>query len=75
MNFNQLINMVMRMFTQRAMNWGMRRATRTARKTDTGKVARKDDGLTPAQRKQQAQAREATKRARQAARITRRIGR
>lgn len=68
-----IMNMLTRMLMQRATRWGIRKGTdalakRTAGKTAAGK-------MTPAAREQAKTMRLATKRARQAAQITRRLGR
>ncbi len=69
MNMNQLINMAMRMLTRRAMNWGMNKGMNTlSRNGRGGAEGRRGHG-------QDKTTREAIKRARQAARITRRLGR
>ncbi|HRO13797.1 MAG TPA: hypothetical protein PLL33_01905 [Paracoccus sp. (in: a-proteobacteria)] len=72
MNLNQILNMFGRMVTRRLMNWGVNKdidaATRRAGGTVKGKPALSTQ-------KQAKAAREAVKRARQAARVTRRIGR
>ncbi len=60
MNLNQLVNMIARMLTRRAVNWSIKKGTRQA---------------TRGKGQQTKVAREATKRARQAARLARRIGR
>lgn len=68
MSLNQIITMLTRMVTRRAMNWGINKGI--------GHLSR-SNGKTPAKlTPQQAKAtRQAVKRARQAARLTRRIGR
>lgn len=69
MNFNQLLNMIARMLTRRAVNWGINKGIgRAARTGGKGRAS-------PAERKQAQQNRAAVKRARQAARLARRIGR
>ncbi|MDS9468558.1 hypothetical protein RGQ15_13385 [Paracoccus sp. MBLB3053] len=64
MNVNQLMGMLSRMLTNRLMHWGIRKANSDS----SGRQ-------TPQQRQREKSARKAIKRARQAARITRRIGR
>lgn len=68
MGLNRIINMLTRMVSRRAVNWGINK--------DIGHFS-KTNGKTPAKlTPQQAKAtRQAVKRARQAARLTRRIGR
>lgn len=68
MNMNQLINMMIRMVMQKLMNFGIRKGTQLA--AGKGKPAAE---MTPAERKAARDMRAAVKRARQAARITRRI--
>ena len=67
MNLNQLVNMIARMLTRRAVNWSIKKGTRQA--------ARGKGQQTAANRQQAKVTCEATKRARQAARLARRIGR
>lgn len=75
MNFNRIINMVVRMLVQRGARWGVNKMGRQlssrggVQKGATGR----DTDLTPAERKARGDARAAAKRARQAARITRRL--
>ena len=73
MNLNGLLNQFTRILTNRLMNWGVNKgintmARRSGGTTPTGK-------MTPQARKQEKTTREAVKRAREAARITRRMGR
>lgn len=63
MNMNQLVNMLTRMVSNRLLNWGIRRMN--APKPGTRQ--------TPQQHSRDKATREAVKRARQAARITRRM--
>ena len=68
MNLNQLINMVVNIVTRRLVNFGINKGIDA--------VSRKPDGktpMTPDEAKQAQTTREAVKRARQAARITRRL--
>ncbi|MFN7223690.1 MAG: hypothetical protein ACK4MS_06715 [Paracoccaceae bacterium] len=70
MNLNQIVNMVMRIFVRKGVNWGINKGTDV--------VARRGKSptqMTRADHIQAGQAREMVKRARKAARITRRIGR
>lgn len=67
-----IVNTLMRMLSRRAMNWGLRKGTDMIARRGTGTAAGK---MTPAARKQAQDTRQAVKRARQAARITRRLGR
>lgn len=64
MNANQLFNMFARMLSRRLMNWGVNKGV--------GRLSKTGGKLTPGQARA---TREAVKRARQAARLTRRIGR
>ncbi|WP_299362581.1 hypothetical protein [uncultured Paracoccus sp.] len=68
----QIFSMIARMLTRRAVNWGVRkgmaRMSGAAKTQPRGKV-------TPAAAKRDADMRKAVKRARQAARVTRRLGR
>ncbi|WP_103333398.1 hypothetical protein [Pseudotabrizicola formosa] len=70
MNVNQIINMVMRIFVRKGVNWGITKGTKVVAKR--GKPAAP---VTPAQASQSTLARETAKRARKAAAVTRRIGR
>ncbi|MFN4131372.1 MAG: hypothetical protein ACK4GC_16370 [Paracoccaceae bacterium] len=70
MNFNQIINMVTRIFVRKGVNWGINKGTQMVSKR--GKPAA---APTQAGSPQSAQARETAKRARKAAAITRRMGR
>jgi len=63
MNLNQVIHMAMRMAGNRLLNWGIRRMN----------APKPGERQTPQQRSREKAAREAVKRARQAARITRRM--
>ncbi|WP_199259089.1 hypothetical protein [Paracoccus binzhouensis] len=63
MNMNQFINMLVRMVTNRLLNWGIRRVN----------APRPGTRQSPQQRARDKAAREAVKRARQAARIARRM--
>lgn len=65
MNLNQIVNMLTRMLTRRAVNWSLNKA-----RQKPGKAAA---GAKPATQSNEHRA--AVKRARQAARLTRRIGR
>lgn len=73
MNMNQLINMLTRMFAKKATNWAVRKGTS---QFDRSGVA-DDPGVRPtkAQQDQKKRANQAAKRAQQALRITRRLGR
>lgn len=68
MNLNQILNMVLKIVTRRAMQLGMNKAIDLA--ATRGKSARQ---MTPEDKMAAQQTREAVKRARQAARITRRF--
>lgn len=70
MNLNQIVNMVIKTVTRRLVNWGVNKGMDLAARRGTGGTA---VGATPAQAKQDNAAREAAKRARQAAKITRRL--
>ncbi|SIP93656.1 hypothetical protein SAMN05421641_10227 [Paracoccus thiocyanatus] len=63
MNMNGIINMLIRMASNRMLNWGIRRMN----------APKPGEKQTPQQRSRERAAREAVKRARQAARITRRL--
>lgn len=68
-----IMNRLMRMLAHRATNWGLRKGTDLiARRAGGATAAGK---MTPAAKKQARDMRQAAKRARQAARITRRLGR
>ena len=73
MNLNGLLNQFARIVTNRLMNWGINKGINTAARRSGGTTA--GGKMTPQARKQERTAREAVKRARQAARITRRMGR
>lgn len=73
MNFDGIINMITRMLTRRATKWGMKTMDRQLSGGRKGAGGGGDEDLSPAARKARADVRAATKRARQAARITRRI--
>lgn len=73
MNMQQIINMLTRMVMRRGMSWGINKATRQMSKTSAKQPGSK--GATPTGHQQNRAAREAAKRARQAAQITRRLGR
>jgi hypothetical protein len=66
MDLNRLLQTVVRMFLRKGVNWGI--------KTATTRASRKP-GTPPAGADQSRAARDLAKRARQAARITRRLGR
>lgn len=69
-----LMNMFTRMLTQRAMKWGIDKGTRQMSRIGQKKTP--PVALTKSQTTQQAKSsREMAKRARQAAKLTRRIGR
>lgn len=70
MNANRLINMVIRQITRRLVNLGINKGIDLA-----SKRGRKDADLTEADRDQARDAKEMAKRARQAQRATKRIGR
>ncbi|MDR7125192.1 hypothetical protein [Pseudotabrizicola sp. 4114] len=70
MNVNQIINMVMRIFMRKGVNWGINKGTQMMSKR--GKPAAP---TTTVDAGHSTQAREAAKRARKAAAVTRRIGR
>jgi hypothetical protein len=70
MNLNQIVNMVVRMVTRRLINTGINKGIDLAARK--GKPKGK---MTSADHQQANSARETVKRARQAARITRRLGR
>ena len=63
-----IIGMLQRLFLRRAVNWGIRKGTDAV-------ASRQPGGGTKASKAQAKATRENVKRARQAARLTRRIGR
>ena len=69
MNVNQIINMVMRIFLRKGVNWGINKGTQMVSKRGKPGAA-----APQANAHQSAQARDAAKRARKAAAVTRRIG-
>ena len=71
MNLNGLFSPVGRMLTQRLMNWGMNKGIDLATRRTGGTTA--DGKPSPQAAKQAKAARQAVKRARQAARITRKL--
>ena len=71
MNLNGLFGPVGRMLTQRLMNWGMNKGIDLATRRTGGTTA--DGKPSPQAAKQAEAARQAVKRARQAARITRKL--
>ena len=78
MNLNQIFNMFARMVTRRAVNWGMNKGIGHVSKRMGGTTAKGKPTAAAnkqAANKQARNMRAATKRARQAARITRRMGR
>lgn len=72
MNLNQILNMVVKTFTRRLVNWGVNKGMDLAARRGTGGAA-PGAKATPVQQRQANAAREAAKRARQAAKITRRL--
>lgn len=76
MNLNGIVNMLARMLTRRATQWGMKamdgRLSGSPRKGAAG-ASGSGEELSPAARKARDDARAAAKRARQAARITRKL--
>jgi len=70
MNLNQIVNMVMRTLMRKGINWGINKGTQVLSRR--GMAA---PPPTAADHAHSAQAREAAKRARKAAAITRRLGR
>lgn len=72
MNVNQIINMVMRLFVQKGVNWGINKgAAMVAKRNPASQTGKGGAGGAS----QSTQARDLAKRARQAAKITRRLGR
>lgn len=68
-----IMNLLMRLFSRQATNWAMRKGTDgIAGRGGGGSASGK---MTPAAKKQAQDMRQTVKRARQAARITRRLGR
>ncbi|MDR5651716.1 hypothetical protein [Ruixingdingia sedimenti] len=70
MNVDQIINRLIRLFTRKAVNYGVRKGADMA--AGKGKPAAQ---MTKAEREQARKMRETIKTARRAARLTRRIGR
>jgi len=68
MNLNQIINMIIRIFLRRGINWGINKGMSMVSNRD-----KQPKSMTPQERAQSQQMRDATKRARKAARITRRF--
>lgn len=68
-----IANFLMRLFARRAGNWGVRKGTDMIARRSGGASA--GGKMSPAAKKQARDMRQAVKRARQAARITRRLGR
>lgn len=66
MNLNQIVNMVMRIFVRKGVNWGINKGAQAVAKRSPVK---------PGGPTQAAHGRDIAKRARQAAKITRRLGR
>jgi len=66
MNLNQIMTMVMRLFVRKGVNWGINKGAAIVAKRNPAKPGGVD---------QSTAARDIAKRARQAAKITRRIGR
>ena len=71
MNLNGLFGPIGRMLTRRLMNWGMNKGIGLAPRRTGGATA--DGKPSPTAAKQAKAARQAVKRARQAARITRKL--
>lgn len=70
---NQIFRMVARMLTRRAVNWGVNKGV--TRMSRVGKGTQPGGKPSPVAAKREADMRKAVKRARQAARVTRRLGR
>lgn len=70
MNLNQIINLITRIFVRKAVNSGINKGIDFAARR--GKAAK---DMTPAEHAQANSAREMAKKARKAARVTRRLGR
>ncbi len=70
MNLNQIINMVTRIFLRKGVNWGINKGTQVMSKRSKTTAAPPQVHAHHA-----SQARDAAKRARKAAAVTRRIGR
>ncbi len=76
MNVNSLINLVIRQVMRRAINTGLNAGIDAAsRKMSRGKATAEPDGGTQAARPQSTDARNVARRASQAARLTRKMGR
>jgi hypothetical protein len=70
MNFDSIVNMIVRIVTRKAVNWGINKGIDTV----AGK-GKPPGQMTPAEREMAAKARQTAKMARKAARVTRNIGR
>jgi hypothetical protein len=70
MNFDSIVNTILRIFTRKAVNWGVNKGIDTV----AGK-GKPPGQMTHAERDMAAKARQTAKLARKAARVTRRIGR
>lgn len=70
MDFNRLAQMLLRIFSRKAMNYGIRQGTKMMVSKNSP-----DQASPEAKKTQNSAARDTAKRARQAARITRRLGR
>ena len=67
-----IVRFLSRLFARRVTNWGIRKGTNAIASRSGGAAAGK---MSPAARKQAKDMRQAVKRARMAARVTRRLGR
>lgn len=68
-----VMNLLMRLFSRKATNWGVRKGTDMIARRSGGTTAA--GKMSPAAKKQARDMRQAVKRARMAARVTRRMGR
>lgn len=79
MNFDQIVNMITRLFIRKAVNTGVRKGLDMANrrgKVDAGKAeGGKAAGASPQDTAEARAARDMAKRARKAAQLTRRLGR
>ena len=75
MNYNQLINMFMRLFMRKIMNRGIDAGIDLVSKRGRGRAGGEETDLTPEERKRAGHAKQTARKARQGAKLVRRIGR
>ena len=71
----QILNQITRILTQKLSNWAMRRATKAMTQSAGTTAKGTKSPASPQALRQQKMARDTAKRARQAAKITRKLGR